>query len=74
MDDMYRALDYFGLYKDDLLLHLHEMIRMEYGRDTENVYYDVTNYYFEIKEPDDWRKKEFLKNTALIQSSRWGGY
>lgn len=61
MDDMYRALDYFGLYKDDLLLHLHEMIRMEYGRDTENVYYDVTNYYFEIKEPDDWRKKGVSK-------------
>lgn len=57
INDVYRALDYFNFYKDDLLLHIHEMIRMTYGRDTSNVYYDVTNYYFEIKEPDDFRKK-----------------
>jgi transposase len=37
------------------------MIRMTYGRDTSNVYYDVTNYYFEIKEPDDFRKKGVSK-------------
>ena len=61
INDMYRALDYFNFYKDDLLLHIHEMIRMTYGRDTSNVYYDVTNYYFEIKEPDDFRKKGVSK-------------
>ncbi len=51
----------FNFYKDDLLLHIHEMVRMTYGRDTSNVYYDVTNYYFEIKEPDDFRKKGVSK-------------
>jgi len=61
INDVYRALDYFNFYKDDLLLHIHEMIRMTYGRDTSNVYYDVTNYYFEIKEPDDFRKKGVSK-------------
>lgn len=61
INDVYRALDYFNFYKDDLLLHIHEMIRMTYGRDTNNVYYDVTNYYFEIKEPDDFRKKGVSK-------------
>jgi transposase len=61
INDLYRSLDYFNHYKDALLLHLHEMVRMNYGRDTKNVYYDVTNYYFEIKEPDDFRKKGVSK-------------
>jgi len=61
INDVYRALDYFNFYKDDLLLHIHEMVRMVYGRDISNVYYDVTNYYFEIKEPDDFRKKGVSK-------------
>lgn len=61
INDVYRSLDHFKRYKDDLLLHLHEMIRIHYGRDTNKVYYDVTNYYFEIKEPDDLRKKGVSK-------------
>ena len=61
INHIYRALDYFNYYKDDLLFHIHEMVRLNYGRDTSNVYYDVTNYYFEIKEPDDFRKKGVSK-------------
>nr|WP_274964221.1 hypothetical protein [Tepidanaerobacter syntrophicus] len=61
LQDVYRALDYFNLYKDDLLLHIHEMVRMIYGRDTSSVYYDVANYYFEIDESDDFRKKGVCK-------------
>ncbi len=70
INDVYRALDYFNLYKDDLLLHIHEMVRMVYGRDTSSVYYDVTNYYFEIKEPDEFRKKGVSKEhrpTPIVQ-------
>ncbi len=70
INDVYRALDYFNSYKDDLLLHIHEMVRMIYGRDTSNVYYDVTNYYFEIKEPDNFRKKGVSKEhrtTPIVQ-------
>lgn len=61
LDDIYRALDYFNFYKNDLILHTHEMVRMIYGRDMKNVYYDVTNYYFEIDEPDELRKKGVSK-------------
>ncbi|SNT02163.1 Transposase DDE domain-containing protein, partial [Anaerovirgula multivorans] len=61
MNHIYKALDYFNSLKDDLLLHIHEMVRMNYGRDTSTVYYDVTNYYFEIKEPDEFRKKGVSK-------------
>lgn len=59
--DVYRALDYFYFYKNDLLLHIHEMVRMIYGRDMSNVYYDVTNYYFEIDMPDDFCKNGVSK-------------
>ena len=70
INSVYRALDYFYRYKNDLLLHIHEMVRMIYGRDTSRGYYDVTNYYFEIKEPDDFRKKGVSKEhrtTPIIQ-------
>ena len=72
INDVYKPLDYFNFYKDDLLLHIHEMVRMTYSRETSNVYYDVANYYFEIKEPDYFRKKEFQKNICLILLFKWG--
>ena len=59
--DVYRSLTLFHKYKDALLLHLHEEVRMKYGRDVSNVFYDVTNYYFEIEEPDRLRKKGVSK-------------
>jgi len=59
--DIYRSLTLFHKYKDALLLHLHEEVRMKYGRDVSNVFYDVTNYYFEIEEPDGLRKKGVSK-------------
>lgn len=43
---VYRALPILAKHKERLLLELHENITMKYGRDTSNVYYDVTNYYF----------------------------
>lgn len=69
-DHVYKALDYFAHYKDALLLHLHEMVRLNYGRDTSSVYYDVTNYYFEINEEDNFRKKGVSKEhrtTPIVQ-------
>ena len=60
IDDVYRSLDYFCKYKKDLILHIHEYIRYEYGRSLDNVFYDVTNYYFESEE-DDFRKKGVSK-------------
>lgn len=60
IDDIYRSLNYFSKYKKDLILHIHEHIRTEYGRNLDNVFYDVTNYYFESDE-DDFRKKGISK-------------
>ncbi len=59
--DVYRSLTYFHKHKDALLLHLHEEVSMRYGRNMSNVFYDVTNYYFEIDEPDNLRKKGVSK-------------
>lgn len=55
--DLYRALDYFASWRDVLLQHLHESVRMQYGRKTDVVYYDVTNYYFEIDREDTIRRR-----------------
>jgi len=55
-DDVYRALTYFNKISEDLQQYLHENVRTKYGCDTSIVYYDVTNYHFEIKKPDENRK------------------
>ena len=59
--DLYRSLEFFKKYKNDLLLWIHENIRAKYGRDTSLVYYDVTNYYFEIDKADEMRRKGVSK-------------
>ncbi|MFA5536723.1 MAG: IS1634 family transposase [Bacillota bacterium] len=62
--DVYRALDYFAAFREGLLLHLHEQIRINYKRKTDVVFYDVTNYYFEIDQEDEFRKKGFCKHNT----------
>ena len=59
--DMYRSLSLFAIFKEALQLWMHERIVASYGRDTSVVYYDVTNYYFEIDEQDELRKKGVSK-------------
>lgn len=62
--DVYRALDYFAAFREELLLHLHEQVRINYNRNTHVVFYDVTNYYFEIDQEDDFRRKGFCKHNT----------
>jgi transposase len=61
LSDVYRSLSRFNSYKEDLSLFLHQQVSKLYGRDTTTVFYDVTNYYFEIDEPDKLRKKGICK-------------
>jgi len=69
--DMYRALSYFATLADDVQRHINEQVTACYGpRDTKTIYYDVTNYYFEIDQEDELRKKGFGKehrNTPIVQ-------
>lgn len=61
LDHIYRSLSLINKHKDTLQLWIHQRIRERYGRNTELVFYDVTNYYFEIDEPDELRKKGVSK-------------
>lgn len=61
LDDIYRCLTRLNEIKESLQLHMHKKIKEKYGRSTELVYYDVTNYYFEIDEPDEMRRKGVSK-------------
>lgn len=61
LDDIYRCLTLFNKHSDALQLWLHERIKAQYNRNTDLVYYDVTNFYFEIDEQDDLRKKGVSK-------------
>ena len=62
--DLYRALDYFANFSEELLLHLHEQVRIHYQRKTHVVFYDVTNYYFEIDKEDELRRKGYCKDNT----------
>ena len=58
LDDVYRCLSQIAVLEDELKLWLHESITALLGkRKTEVCYYDVTNYYFEIDQIDELRKK-----------------
>ena len=59
--DIYRSLSRFARYAEALQLWIHERIVAAYGRDTTVTYYDVTNYYFEIDEQDELRRKGVSK-------------
>lgn len=62
LDDVYDALTHFNKISAALQQHLHEKVTEQYKRETDLVYYDVTNYYFEIDKQDDLRKKGAEKN------------
>ena len=57
LDSVYRSLDYYDRFSLDLQAWLNDVIQKQYGRDQELAYYDVTNYYFEIDEEDELRRK-----------------
>lgn len=54
--DVYRALSHFAKLAREFQRYLHEQITEKYGRNTRTIYYDVTNFYFEIDEADELRK------------------
>jgi thiol-disulfide isomerase/thioredoxin len=61
LDDIYRCLTQVVTFKDNLKLHLHKQMKKKFGRTTDLVYYDVTNYYFEIDRQDDMKRKGVSK-------------
>lgn len=56
-DDVYRSLEFFAKHKGAMVRHLHKKVGQLYGRDTSLMFYDVTNYYWEVDTEDDMRKR-----------------
>jgi len=69
LEDIYRALSHYAKIAIEFQRYLHEQITEKYGRDTRTIYYDVTNFYFEIDEADELRKfgpsKEYRPNPIV---------
>lgn len=56
LTDVYRALTHFSSIATECQRHLNSQVAAQYGRSTKTIYYDVTNFYFEIDEADEFRK------------------
>jgi transposase len=61
LDSVYDSLTVFNELKEDLQFHLNEKVTEIYGRDASLVFYDVTNYYFEIEKQDELKRKGMSK-------------
>ena len=54
LDDVYRCLDYLAANADKLVKHMGASLEAARGpRDRTRLYYDVTNYYFEVDGEDE---------------------
>lgn len=54
--DVYRSLSHFSKIATEFQRYLNTQISTQYGRNTKTIYYDVTNFYFEIDKADEFRK------------------
>lgn len=61
LDDLYRSLSQVVTLSLSLQRHLHRQVKKKFGREMEIVYYDVTNYYFEIDKQDELKRKGISK-------------
>lgn len=55
LNDLYDSFTYFNRYKSQLQRWMHDRICENYGRDTKQLYYYVTNHYFETDDPNHMR-------------------
>jgi transposase len=52
-DTVYDTLDFIAAHKDRIIRRMNTSLVKKARRRPEIIYYDVTNFYFEIEEPDD---------------------
>ena len=62
LHDVYRALSHFSKIGTECQRFISDQISAKFGRDTSLMYFDVTNFHFEIDETDDFRKNGKEKN------------
>ena len=56
-DQIYDALDFLGNNYEKVIEILNHQMHTVHRRKTDKVYFDCTNYYFEIDREDEWRRK-----------------
>ena len=62
LDDVYRSLTYLNEQADALVGHMNENLERVRGpRNKARLYYDVTNYYFEVENEDELRRRGVSK-------------
>ena len=61
LDDVYKCLSFLNKHKETIQVWINDKIKENYGRDTSLIYYDVTNYYFETDEQNDFLRKGVSK-------------
>ncbi len=61
LDHVYRSLSFFYKHSSLLQTTINNRMKTLYNRQTDLVYYDVTNYYFETDIHDELRKKGVSK-------------
>lgn len=57
LDDVYSALEFFGQNSSRIVGWYRKMTEEVYRVDTSHVFFDCTNYYFEIDKSDELRQK-----------------
>ena len=62
LHDIYRALSHFSKIGLECQRFISDQIQAKFGRDTRLMYFDVTNFHFEIDKTDDLRKRGKEKN------------
>ena len=61
LNDVYRCLSFLDKHRETLQIWMNDRIKKNYGRDTSLIYYDVTNYYFETDEQNNFLHKGISK-------------
>ena len=54
--DMYRGLSHYAKIAKECQRYLYAQLAEKYGSNLKTIYYDVTNFYFEIDKADELRK------------------
>jgi len=62
LHDVYRALSHFSKVGQECQQFISDQIHAKFGRDTRLMYFDVTNFHFEIDQTDETRKYGKEKN------------